>query len=338
MDGSGSDDDDEAGEHALQGGRKRDARSRVNAELRREQDALRKKRGGLLQMEYGAPSGDAGSTTDRQNHEAAGAAAHDYDGANGAVRDRQAPSGGAASAASSRDGDAVSPAATRQPSKYMSGLLLAASARQRERELRIERKVARELQAEEDADVAAAGEGRGAGLIANKDKFVTSGYRQKLRERELWQQEQAEKEREEQESDVTRRGNSSLAMASFYSNLNRNVAMGGGVNDVDAQGSARGEAVADRHAESAKQSRQGRRKENEDDDNSRNDYRGGSFSEGFEQRPESREGGEEAGGANGSDNTSLTRRQLRELKLEQARARYFERHPERRRRDATATT
>jgi coiled-coil domain-containing protein 55 len=339
--GSGSGSDEDEGALSQPEGQERCARLRVNAELMREQDALRK-RTGLVQMQLqqrqqhdGSRVGGSGKNDGRHDEAAAIDDVYDYDGAYDTFLHPLATIAGAAS----RKNDNVTPTATAttmKASKYMSGLLRAASERQRERELRIERKVAREIQAEEEADAQEAGvEGRVG--YANKDKFVTSAYKQKLRERELWHQEQQEKEREEKEADVTRRGNSSLAMASFYSNLNRNVAMGGGrsqhAGEVGDDGKKKRSAGsrdegADERSEDDEQRYQVRREDNEGDDDSRN---------GFEQRPVGRGAGDEGRGTNGGPNPSLTRRQLRDLKVEEARARYFERHPERRREDAVTS-
>lgn len=98
-------------------------------------------------------------------------------------------------------------------SRYIGDLLKAAKQRERERDVIHERKVAKE-QAQEEAE------------YKGKDKFVTKAYKQKLAERELWAQEEEEKRRQEEENDVTKKTGDG-AFASFYGNLNRNVAMGG---------------------------------------------------------------------------------------------------------------
>jgi coiled-coil domain-containing protein 55 len=101
-----------------------------------------------------------------------------------------------------------------QKSRYIGDLLKAANKRNHERDIAYERKISRE-QAQEEAE------------FQGKDKFVTKAYKQKLAERELWAQEEEERRREEEKHDVTKKTGDG-AFASFYGNLNRNVAMGGG--------------------------------------------------------------------------------------------------------------
>lgn len=115
--------------------------------------------------------------------------------------------------------DSFRPAEEKKPkepeerkSRYIGDLLQSAQQRQREREMAMERKIAKE-QAEEEDD------------YRDKQKFVTAGYKRKLEERQLWQ---AEQERQEEAAgDVNKSG-----MAGFFGNLNRNVALGGG-NEED---------------------------------------------------------------------------------------------------------
>lgn len=110
-------------------------------------------------------------------------------------------------------------------SRYIGDLLKAAKQRDRERDVINERKVAKE-QAQEEAE------------YRGKDKFVTKAYKQKLAERELWAQEQEERRLEEEKEDVTKKTGDG-AFASFYGNLNRNVAMGGGTSEKESD--AKGE-------------------------------------------------------------------------------------------------
>jgi coiled-coil domain-containing protein 55 len=100
-------------------------------------------------------------------------------------------------------------------SKYIGDLLKAAKVRERERDAIYERRIARE-QAEEDAKEEFSG----------KEKFVTKAYKRKLEERKQWEMEQKVKEREEEANDVTKKS-AGAAFASFYGNLNKNVAAGG---------------------------------------------------------------------------------------------------------------
>lgn len=111
--------------------------------------------------------------------------------------------------------EAPAPKDEDKKSRYIGDLLKAAKKRNQEREAVIERKVARE-QAEEDAKE----EYRG------KEKFVTKAYKRKLEERKRLEEEDAEREREEEANDVTKK-TGGAAFASFYGNFNKNVAMGG---------------------------------------------------------------------------------------------------------------
>eukprot|EP00934_Nitzschia_sp_Nitz4_P003666 Nitzschia sp. Nitz4//scaffold91_size79674//25029//25807//NITZ4_005360-RA/size79674-snap-gene-0.117-mRNA-1//1//CDS//3329560079//3656//frame0 len=100
-------------------------------------------------------------------------------------------------------------------SRYIADLLKASKKRERERDAIFERKVAKEQAEEEQMEE-----------YAGKEKFVTKAYRRKLEEREQWQAEQEEMERQESAQDVRKR-TGGMAMASFYGNMTRNVAMGG---------------------------------------------------------------------------------------------------------------
>ena len=112
-------------------------------------------------------------------------------------------------------------------SKYIGDLLKAAKVRGRERDAIYERKLARE-QEEEDAKEEYQG----------KEKFITKAYKRKLEERKLWEKEQEEQHQEEKANDVTKKS-AGEAFASFYGNLNRNVAVGGSekvdTNDGDSE-------------------------------------------------------------------------------------------------------
>jgi hypothetical protein len=101
-------------------------------------------------------------------------------------------------------------------SKYIGDLLKAAKVRDQERDAIFERKIARE-QEEEDAKEEYQG----------KEKFVTKAYKRKLEERKQWEAEEERRSREEEANDVTKK-TAGAAFASFYGNLNRNVAAGRG--------------------------------------------------------------------------------------------------------------
>lgn len=105
-------------------------------------------------------------------------------------------------------------------SRYIGDLLKAAEQRKQERDVAHERKVARDQAAEEEAEP----EFRG------KDKFVTAAYKRKLQERKVWQAQEEKQRKLEEENDVTKRTDGA-GMASFYGNLTKNVAMGGGTSE-----------------------------------------------------------------------------------------------------------
>jgi hypothetical protein len=185
-------------------------------------------------------------------------------------------------------------------SRYISDLLKASEKRKKERDFVHERKVAKELAAEEEED---------AGLHG-KEKFVTAAYKRKLEERELWKSAEEVQEREEEKQDVTKK-TSEGAMASFYGNLNRNVAMGG-VMSKDKPGEGKSGAD-DEEAATAKED--------------------APFSLGF------MDGFEPSGGGDNAETSSkkeskeeedpnskrISMRQVREAKIAQARIRYFQR-------------
>ena len=105
-------------------------------------------------------------------------------------------------------------------SRYTGDLLKAAEQRKHERDIAYERKVAREQAAEEEADPE----------VRGKDKFVTAAYKRKLEERKVWQEQEDKQTMLEEANDVAKRTDG-VGMASFYGNLNKNVAMGGGTNE-----------------------------------------------------------------------------------------------------------
>ena len=99
-------------------------------------------------------------------------------------------------------------------SRYIGDLLKAADKRKQERDFVYERKMARELAAEEEADPE----------MRDKERFVTAAYKRKLEERKLWEAREEEQRKVEEKDDVTKRME---GMADFYGNLNRNMASGG---------------------------------------------------------------------------------------------------------------
>ena len=108
----------------------------------------------------------------------------------------------------------------KKQSRYINNILKNAQEREREREIIYERKVLREQKAEEENED-----------FKGKEKFMTSAYRKKMEERQQWERREKMREIEEQVNDVTKRGSS--AMASFYGNFNRNVAVRGAAGHND---------------------------------------------------------------------------------------------------------
>lgn len=108
-------------------------------------------------------------------------------------------------------------------SRYIGDLLKAAEQRKWERDLAHERKVARDQAAEEEAEP----EFRG------KEKFVTAAYKRKLEERKVWQANDEKQRLIEEGHDVTKQTDG-VGIANFYGNLTKNVAMGGGTNGSKA--------------------------------------------------------------------------------------------------------
>lgn len=183
FDGSSSSDDD--GDQTSS-----NHRSRVNQQIAKEQDALRKR------AQIAASSVDV--------------SVYDYDCAYESFQS-------ATNAETSKE-----PVEERK-SRYIGDLLKAAKKRERERDVVYERKVAKE-QAEEDVQADYQG----------KEKFVTRAYKRKLEERKQWELEEKRKEDEEEQNDVTKKVGGA-ALASFYGNFNRNVAIGG-VEERDKDG------------------------------------------------------------------------------------------------------
>ncbi|GFH47698.1 coiled-coil domain-containing protein 55 [Chaetoceros tenuissimus] len=94
-------------------------------------------------------------------------------------------------------------------SRYIENLLQKAKERQYEREIVLERIIAKE-QAEEDLSAD----------YRDKEKFVTKSYKRKLEEREAWLKQDAEKQKRDEERDVSKQ-NAGVAMMGFYGNLSR---------------------------------------------------------------------------------------------------------------------
>ncbi|KAL7476581.1 hypothetical protein ACHAW6_002433 [Cyclotella cf. meneghiniana] len=93
-------------------------------------------------------------------------------------------------------------------SRYISNLLRTAQRRTQEQEIVYERKIAKEQELE-DAEM----------QFDGKEKFVTSGYKRKLAEREEWVKAEKEREKREMDEDVTKKTAGSFLFAGFGRNL-----------------------------------------------------------------------------------------------------------------------
>ena len=184
----------------------------------------------------------------------------------------------------------------KKESRYMSELLKAAKERNYERDIAYERKMARELKSEEEANIE----------LQAKDKFITAGYKRKLEERQLWKE-----SREKQDKEETKKGN---AIANFYGNLSKNVAMGGSA-EVGGKEPPSGQTENSNHVDGTR-----------------------SFMDGFERSKVANDiaTNESTQSARAKDTETTyidpeqlrsERRRLRDEKVAQARERYFKRHP-----------
>jgi coiled-coil domain-containing protein 55 len=253
------------------------SRAAVNRELAVEQAALRKR---AREQILNATKKNAGDSN-----------VYDYDG----VYDSLHPDKNKGKASASSEAQPAE-----RKSRYISDLLKASEKRKKERDFVHERKVAKEQAAEEEED----------SDLHGKEKFVTAAYKRKLEERELWKSAEEVKEREEEKEDVTKKTGEG-AMASFYGNLNKNVAMGGAMREDETNEGKRGT-----HLEEAASTK---------DD--------APFSLGF------MDGFETSGGGDNEETSSkkeykeeedpdvkqISMRQVREAKIAQARIRYFQR-------------
>jgi coiled-coil domain-containing protein 55 len=278
------DDDDSSEEHnsnapaANPASAASSSRAAVNRELAVEQAALRKR---AQEQILNATKKNAGDSN-----------VYDYDG----VYDSLHPD--------TKKKQKSSASSEAQPaerkSRYISDLLKASEKRKKERDFVHERKVAKEQAAEEEED----------SDLHGKEKFVTAAYKRKLEERELWKSAEEVKEREEEKQDVTKKTGEG-AMASFYGNLNKNVAMGGAMREDEPVEGKRG--THDEESATTK------------DDAPFNlgfmdgfETSGGGDNEETSSKKESKEEEE-------PDVKQESMRQVREAKIVQARIRYFQR-------------
>jgi len=104
--------------------------------------------------------------------------------------------------------------ASRATPKYMNTLMKASQSRERENDRRYERKMAKEVAAEDEE-------------FGDKEKFITASYKRKLEERKLEEEEEKVRDEREASEAVEQRG-----MGAFFMNQDKNVSMGGASSTV----------------------------------------------------------------------------------------------------------
>jgi coiled-coil domain-containing protein 55 len=193
-------------------------------------------------------------------------------------------------------------------SRYMTDMLKAAKRRNFARDIAYERKLAREQEAEESE-------------YAGKEKFITSAYRKKLEERQLWLKEEEEERKREETEDVTKQ---EAGIAAFYSNFRHNVSVGGEAKEeTKTPGFLEGFEPATASIDKASGGRGDGEQDGERDSLRFQSSAKPSFIDGFEAAEGSISIGEEKEGC--SDTPTNNLRELRDEKIAQARARYFAR-------------
>lgn len=287
----------------------------MNISLSKGQVKTKKIRYGLNIREHNAFGGDSIDLEDSTGDDDRMAVNRELKAEQEALRKRAAAAAAAASLEPVYDYDGVydemhtgPESKSKEPdikkSRYIGDLLKASKIREHERDIAYERKISRE-QAQEEAD------------FHGKDKFVTKAYKQKLAERELWAQEEEERRRGEEKDDVTKKTGDG-AFASFYGNLSRNVAMGGGEQELRKE-----------HVQEASSDEKERRLNGKSAAMDTEEKRPGlDFIDGFEPAaPESKEENESKAEAprGRTEASSLSMREVRAEKLAKARLRYFQR-------------
>lgn len=160
----------------------------VNQQIKKEQDALRKR-------------------AERAAALNPNAATYDFDGTYDATKK---------SDEDQKDNDDANKKKEKQGSKYIQDLLKASNERKREREIIYERKMAKEQQHEELDN---------PNEYQGKEKFITSSYKRKLEERNAWISEDKRRQIEESENDISKKqagdgaSSSGMAFANFYGNV-----------------------------------------------------------------------------------------------------------------------
>lgn len=103
----------------------------------------------------------------------------------------------------------------KKESQYISNLLKTAEKRQMEQEIIYERQIAKEQSIEDTNEE-----------YINKEKFITSAYKRKLEERNVWEQKDKQKSEKEKLEDVTKKGSDGSAFIGFYGNMQRQKELG----------------------------------------------------------------------------------------------------------------
>ena len=286
--GESSDDD------SANGGQSSSGRSAINKELQSEQEAMK---AALRKRAEAAMK------------EASNSAVYDYDGeydsfSSGKKKEEQAKAD-----AARRQAERNQP----KSSKYIGNLLKTSQRRNQEQEIIYERKVAKE-QAKEDMGLDFEG----------KEKFITSGYKRQLAEREQWKKDESVRAKREADQDVTKKTGGTF----MFGGIGRNLLMGNGIRRSDSKGAGDAEKssqednlskedVVDRHPQSSNQER---RQPTRDDS-------------GYRRRPEdSHRRGPPIDAKEPQDKTEEVETKSREeilalraVKLRDAKRRYFER-------------
>ena len=206
-------------------------------------------------------------------------------------------------------------------SRYISNLLKSAQRRSKEQEIIYERKIVKE-QADDTE-------------FEGKEKFITSAYKKKLAEREVWAKEEEERVKREEENDVTQKKG-----GSFLFGFSRNMMMGVNVNGGDKKDDDNNSyAAPNENAHSTagdkeeernfinRQGYQSRDYTRQSDSKTFNRQNGDTLNLSRNSRPESTRNTETT--SDGKQQPLLSRSQIlqeRAVKIREARERYFKRH------------
>ena len=108
----------------------------------------------------------------------------------------------------------------KKESRYITNLLKTAKQRQIEQEIIYERIVAKEQSIDDNNEE-----------YMNKEKFITSAYKRKLEERNVWEEQDKQKSEKEELDDVTKKGSDGSAFIGFYGNMQRQKEFGNNNNN-----------------------------------------------------------------------------------------------------------